>query len=451
MNPINYTAMQSNPQDALLAGVKTGLTFDAIAAEKQAREFTMKQQQAALDAQKALQTVMSDPNATPEQYGAVSAMNPKFRESIKDQWDRMDSGRQQTFIGDASRMFSALQSGRSDVALQLADTNLQAAENSGDKAKVQQLRMFRDMIQKAPDIARTMIGSSIAALPGGDKFFSSMKSAGEESRLAALTPAELKLKNAEANIKGAEAGNAQTRIGLENQIVQEKILSEQNKREIDRLNTEIGQADSETKRGQLILERDKLAAAQNKEKTTESNGAQDAIDTLNASLNTVKAIQEHPGLKSIMGLGGVGTTTGKISGFIPGTDRKDLEGLVDTLKSQQFQTAVKTMVGLGSLSNAEGEKIGSAVATLNLDQSLNGFNNALGVVQSTLNKAVAKQVASGKLPANGGAFVQKHPIYGNVTEGTINTLLAKFPGSTRAQVMEYLDKSANPANQIPGR
>jgi hypothetical protein len=451
MSPINYTAMQVNPQDALMQGVKTGLTFDAIAQQAQQQEIAIQQQKQALTAQQALQDVLSNPNATPAMYGAVSAMNPKFRESIKDQWDRLDTAKQQSFMGDTSRMFSALQSGRGDIALQLAETQLKAAENAGDQEKAKQLRTFRDMIEKAPDVARTMIGSSIAALPGGDKYFSSMKTGGDESRAAALAPSELAIKVAEARTKGVEAKNAPTRVGLENQTAEEKILSERNKREIDRLNVEIGQADSETKRGQLILERDKLMATQVKDQTTATTGAQDAMDVLNSSMNTVKSIQEHPGIKSVIGMGGVGSITGKLSGLIPGSDRKDLEGLVDTLKSQQFLAGIKQMTGMGALSNAEGEKIGAAVASLNLDQSLNGFNNAIGVIKSNLERAQAKQVASGKLPTNGGAFIMKHPVYGNVTEGNINTLLSKFPGASRAQVLEYLDKSANPVNQIPGR
>lgn len=215
MSPINYTALQANPADALMQGVKTGLTFDAITAQAQQQEIALQQQKQALAAQQALQDVLANPNATVAQYGAVSAMNPKFRESIKDQWDRLDSTKQQSFMGDTTRMFSALQSGRGDIALQLAETQLKAAENAGDQEKAKQLRTFRDMIEKAPDVARTMLGSSIAALPGGDKYFSSMKSAGEEGRAVEQSAAELLKKQSDALKSSIEAKYADPKMRAE--------------------------------------------------------------------------------------------------------------------------------------------------------------------------------------------------------------------------------------------
>lgn len=212
MTPINYTAMQVNPTDALMQGVKTGMTLDAIGMEKQQQQAALQAQQQAQAGQQALQMVLSNPNATVQDYGAVSAINPKFRESIKDQWDRLDSGRQQTLMGDASKLFSALQSGRADIALQTVETQLKAAENSGDKQRAGQIAMYRDMIKEAPDYARTMIGAAIAAVPGGDKYFSGIKNMGEEGRAADQAPAELLKKKADAVKAAAEARWADPKI-----------------------------------------------------------------------------------------------------------------------------------------------------------------------------------------------------------------------------------------------
>lgn len=205
MTPINYTAMQVNPADALMQGVKTGMTLDAVAAEKQQQQLAQQAQQQQLQGQRALQMVLSNPNASVQDYGAVAAINPKFRETIKDHWDRMDSARQQATLGDASKLFSALQSGRTDIALESIGEQLKAAENSGDKQRADQIKVYRDMIQQAPDYARTMIGASIAAIPGGDKYFTSIKNMGEESRAASQAPADLAKKTADAIKAGVEA------------------------------------------------------------------------------------------------------------------------------------------------------------------------------------------------------------------------------------------------------
>lgn len=240
MTPINYTAMQVNPADALMQGVKTGMTLDAIGMEKQQQQATLQAQQQAQEGQRALQMVLSNPNATVQDYGAVSAINPKFRESIKEQWDRLDTSRQQTLMGDASKLFSALQSGRSDIALETVETQLKAAENSGDKQRAGQIKAYRDMIQQAPDYARTMIGASIAAVPGGEKYFTSIKTMGEEGRASALSPAELKIKNAEAGIKGAEAKYADSKIRGDIANVQSQIADRANRfaLDTDKLTTE---------------------------------------------------------------------------------------------------------------------------------------------------------------------------------------------------------------------
>jgi hypothetical protein len=205
MTPINYTAMQVNPADALMQGVKTGMTLDAAAAEKQQQQLALQAQQQAQQGQRALQMVLSNPNATVQDYGAVAAINPKFRETIKEHWDRLDSTKQQSAIGDFSKLFSALQSGRPDIALDSIETQLKAAENSGDKPRADQIKVYRDMIREAPDYARTMIGASIAAIPGGDKYFTSIKTMGEEKRAGEQAPAELAKKNADATKAMIEA------------------------------------------------------------------------------------------------------------------------------------------------------------------------------------------------------------------------------------------------------
>lgn len=212
MTPVNYTAMQVNPADALMQGIKTGATLDAISLEKQQQQQALQAQQAAQEGQRALQMVLSNPNATVQDYGAVSAINPKFRESIKEQWDRLDTSRQQSLMGDASKLFSALQAGRADIALETVEAQLKAAENSGDKQRAGQIAMYRDMIKEAPDYARTMIGASIAAVPGGDKYFTSVKNMGEEKRANEQAPADLAKKKADAIKAAVDARYADPKI-----------------------------------------------------------------------------------------------------------------------------------------------------------------------------------------------------------------------------------------------
>lgn len=205
VQPINYTALQTDPNAALMQGIKTGLTLETIGQERQQQQLAQQAAQQQQQASLLMQRVLSDPNATASDYGAISAINPKFTESIKAQWDRLDTSRQQQSLGDASKLFSALQAGRPDVALQSVETQLKAAENSGDTMRAQQFKAMRDMIQQAPDYARTIIGSTIAATPGGDKYFTTLKTLGEEGRAAAKAPAELLKATVEARYADSKA------------------------------------------------------------------------------------------------------------------------------------------------------------------------------------------------------------------------------------------------------
>lgn len=205
MTPINYTALQTNPNEALMQGIKTGLTLETIQQERQAQQLAQQAAQQQQQASQLMQRVLSNPNATAADYGAISAINPKFTESIKAQWDRLDTSRQQQSLGDASKLFSALQAGRPDVALESVEMQLKAAENSGDAQRAQQFKAFRDMIQQAPDYARTILGSTIAATPGGDKYFTTLKTIGEEGRAQAKAPADLLKATVEARYADSKA------------------------------------------------------------------------------------------------------------------------------------------------------------------------------------------------------------------------------------------------------
>lgn len=279
------------------------------------------------------------------------------------------------------------------------------------------------------------------SLPGGDKLIAGASGLGTEQRAADKAPAELAKAQAEAvktraeaGIKSVEAVNAPTRVGLENANIESTIGDRTAGQQIAQGQLGVAQENAMTGRGNLVLDQQKQTATIGEKKKTESLAAQDQIDTINSSLSSVQALAKHPSIDLM-----VGSYTGKLNSNIPGSSRKDIEALVDTVKSQQFLTGIKQMAGLGALSNAEGDKIGSAVASLSLDQSPKAFKNALGVIQSTLERAQAKAVASGKLPESGGAFVMKIPRVGNVTESDINKLLTKNPGSTREQAIKYLE------------
>lgn len=441
MGPIDY--MGAMPQQNFLQNVLGGLQAGS---QIQQAQFQQEQRQLALDRAQAYNTDISTAmqNPTPQAFTALALKYPEHREAFKQGWETLNQDQQQSELRDGAAIAASLHSGRPDLAAQQIQARIEASKNSGQPTKPYEDLL--QLVQKDPNQAYAHTLGVLAGIPGGDKILSGLTTIGTEKRAEDQAPADLAKKNADAGaaesdavVKKAAANNAQTAIDLENKRKAQEIAKSQADAKVAEFNAQIAAANSETERGRLTLERDKFIQEQAKLTQTQGNAAQDGMDALTQGLQTIKSIKEHPGLTSNAAwLGGVGSTTGKIAGLIPGTDRKDLEGLVETLKSQQFLSGVKQLANMGSLSNAEGEKIGAAVASLNLDQSPQAFKNALGVIEKYMMQAQLKTVARGQLPTQGGAYVTTVPGIGVVDEGHINAVLKATPGATREQVIKYL-------------
>lgn len=443
MDPINFNVDVQTPFQSALQGYQAGMGIRDDQLKQQ--QLVLAQQQQQRQAQM-LQSLISNPNAGAKEYAAATLVMPALKDNFKQAWEMKSADQQQSGLKDISQYYAAVQNGRPDIAAQLMSQRADAMQASGvPKNEVDALRTQAQVVQAHPEFARSMMGMLLASVPGGDKVISSAATLGGEARAAEQGPADLARKNAEAGIKTAEAGVAPQKNALEIANAAEDVETKQAQREIAKLNTQISQANSETQRGELILKRDEWTQKLSQTQQTQGREVQDAVDTLAQTRATVDSLMKHPGLNGGAVLGGAGTMSGKYLGNVPGTEDKDFRAQIETLQAQNFQSQIKTMTGMGALSDAEGKKLSSAIANLDPDQSAKQLKANLGVVRSYLDKAVAKQVGSGKLPTAGGAFVMKHPVYGNVTEGTINQLLTKFPGATRDQVLQYLESSGKPA------
>ena len=455
MGPINYSSQVQDPFQAVLQGYQGGAAIRNDVQQQQAYQVAQQQALAQRDMQsRVLNSLISNKNATASDYANASLLVPGLKDQLKQSWEMKSSDQQQSQLRDVGQVYAAVSSGRPDLAAQkLTERAIALEAAGGSKQEVQALKAQAEAITAHPEFARATVGMMLASLPGGEKLISSATTMGKEQREAGMYPTELRKGRAEAataeataGIKSVEALNAPTRVGLENANIESTIQDRAAGQQIAQGQLGVAQENAMTGRGNLTLEQQKQAATMGEKKKTESLAAQDQIDTINSSLSSVQALAKHPSIDLM-----VGSYTGKLNSNIPGSSRKDIEALVDTVKSQQFLTGIKQMSGMGALSNAEGDKIGSAVASLSLDQSPKAFKNALGVIQSTLEKAQAKAIASGKLPETGGAFVMKIPRVGNVTESDINKLLAKNPGSTRQQAIQYLESlQAKPGGATGG-
>jgi hypothetical protein len=82
---------------------------------------------------------------------------------------------------------------------------------------------------------------------------------------------------------------------------------------------------------------------------------------------------DHPGLDSATGLSSVMDPRN----YIPGTDAKDFNVVMDQIKGKAFLQAFESLKGGGQITEVEGKKATDAIARLNTAQSTPEFKKAL--------------------------------------------------------------------------
>lgn len=441
MDPINYAGTFANtpsPANAMMAGIKDGIGLRQVEAERNAME-VKRAQEAAMRADLA---ALSQ-NPTTDAIGKLSIKYPQLSEQFKRSFDMLEPKQKQVRIDHAAQVYAALHGDKPDIARDVLTKQAAALRNSGDEAGAKGAETMAKMIEQDPDFAKTSAGLILSSAMGADKFGTTFATLGDESRKTAMAPAELAKARADAKKAGADATVAEGTIPAMIQKPVEENLSAATKRRVDEFNAQINAADSETKRGNLVLERDKFILDQSMKGTEKGDAAQAQVDSAQHALNTITSLRNDPMMKDTTGnwMAGMGTVLGKMLGNIPGTENKDFRGQLESLKAQIFLPAVQQVKGMGALSNAEGEKLTAAVAALDADMSPKAFNNAMGVVERYMTKGLQAGLAKKPIPTQGGGHVANHPVFGPVREGDVNRLMKQFPGSTREQVMTYLNQT----------
>lgn len=416
MQPINYSIDVENPFASAMQGYQSA---QASLQQKQQAE-AAQEQNAQMQAD--LTALSQKENPTAQDYARVSTKYPQFAANFKQIWEPLSEEQKQNKISMGTQVLAALKSGNADIAAELLTTQAEALRNSGDEMGAKSTEALAKSAQINPKSIMDSVSLSLAQAMGPEKFSEAYKTLSESSNLA-------------------------TKQTLENQSTFEDIQSKRLKRQIDVLDSQIKSADSEAKREELQLKRDdlnmqreqKLEDRAVKQQEKQSN-AQTSLDMLTMSLDSVDRVLKHPELKG-------DPITRNLRSRVPGSEAVDFKALVDTVKSQQFVANVaklKASGGTGALSDAEGKKLDSLIANLDINQSNESLANSLGQIRSMLKRAEQRVIGEGNLPttaAAGGAYIMKHPKYGVITDATINRQLAKNPGMTRERAIQFFRNS----------
>lgn len=361
VQPIDYLGMMQRPDlgESLIGGLKTGLAIREVRDTQAAQEAAKaKQAQYAAD----LQQYLDNPTA-----GGAAAMTAKYPDqakAIKQSWELNSQEQKDSLFNDGTRAYSAIQSGRPEIAEQIISDRITALENSGQDASA--FKSIRDSLKSNPQSALASIGMTLAnAEP--DKWG---KIAGE-MRAAEQAPFELSEKQSKAAKSAVDAKFAESKAVQDLQKGGWEIQKLANDIEISRLNSQIAAMNANINRETNDLKRqeqqfklqekqDKRDAALNT-KVAEVESGRATIDNF---LNTADKILKTPGNV-------VESATGTVSTVLPTffESTADFEETLKTLGSQAFLSQVPAMKGLGALTEAEGRKLESSLANLSTRQS----------------------------------------------------------------------------------
>lgn len=423
MDPINYTGLQTqvNPGQALLGGLQTGAAIGDIQYQQQQRDLAVQQQQRQ---QQDLMKLMNNPNPTAKDYADYTLRNPQQADAAKQAFGLLDEQRQKQTLGVASQVYSALQSGRQDLAQQLLEQQQEALANGGNPGDAQANKTLLEVVKADPNQALHMAGTFLASAMGPKNFASTFETLSKEGRENALAPvkqqqAELSLADTQSKIDTRAADTEIKRTDTQIKALTANIAKEGNDIKKQKLQADLDAA--QVKRDQLA--RDKAA------------GMDSSISSIDNAIDTISKLETHPGLAGNLG------KTGVIPN-IPGSDASNAAALIEQLQSQTFLGSIQTMKGMGALSDAEGAKLNNAISSLNTKQSESQFRAQLKSIRTIFEQGrqrMAKQAGTTIAPRQG--VVINKPEFGEKWQNVTNERLeaaAKKAGITVDQLRAKL-------------
>lgn len=402
MGPIDYSTDVKSPFEQSMGGFTAGLGMRENMVKAQQLE---QQQKMQLQLQTDLAGLAQKPNASASDYANMMVRYPQLSEHFKRGWDTLNGEQQQNKLSTATQVYAAVNSGNTDIAKNLLTEQATALRNSGKEQEAKAAETMAKFIEMDPKSAKTTTGLLLSSLMGPDKFAETFTKLEGENRAAQEQPANLAAKEAAARKATADANLAEitARYGEQNAVtdlakkgwdiknIESEILSRKEQNRIAAINSAISRANSDTQRGQLILERDKYTSEQGDKIRAKVSDVTSARSTIDNMLNTADRILKAPGMDA---------ATGSIAGRLPSFRQAsaDFDALVENLGAQAFIAQIPAMKGTGALSDAEGKKLASALQSLDIKQSPKQFSDNVREAQRLMMKARANLVTKYGIP-----------------------------------------------------
>jgi hypothetical protein len=378
MNPIDYTLHVATPFQSALQGYQAGAAIRNDGLQAQAQQVELQQQQAKLQAaqqqQALLNQLAANPNAGADDYTRVMTQIPALAENLSKVWKIKDASQQQTHSTNLLQWGAAIKSGQPQIAVQQMRDRADAMEAAGQDQEAAAVRANAGVLEQNPALALGMIQAQLAASPLGKDAAEALAKFGAELEvLHGLGLCELRSHDRRLCFRSGFCA-ATSREG------------------------------NDLKREELRLKLDEAVQKRDDKLREKVSTAEAGATNIDNMLNTIQRIQQNPRLNSVIG---------SIEGRLPdmGSDQSaDAIALIETLGSQAFLAQIPNIKGMGALSNAEGEKLQSALQNLSRKQSetqfranLNEASRLLMKGRENISKSTGVDIGKPDTPAAPGA------------------------------------------------
>lgn len=383
--PFDYTIQAPDIGNQVMAGFERGFALNQLQRQRMAEEQAARQ---AAEQQAEIQRVQAEfystPNPTAMDVIRFANTLPSAQvTALKDQFAALPKEAQQRDLQLGGQVLSALTAGDGKTAAAILDQRAEAFRNSGDTQTAQFWDTLARVSEVDTDLAARSIMPLIAVLPEGEKVVDSVL----KQRKA---PAEEAKISAEASSAATAAKFAESKAVMDLRLSDAQIKKFAADSEIARMNAKIAAMNAQTaregndlKRQELALKVDEMVSARDSKLREKVATVEAGRTTMDNMLNTIDRVLKNPALDDV-----IGSFEGRMPAAASALDdqESDAIALIETLSSQAFLAQIPNIKGMGALSNAEGEKLQSALQNLSRAQSEKQFRANLKEAQRLILK-----------------------------------------------------------------
>lgn len=397
MDPINYVTPAPDFLTSISDGYKLGMGIQQLRAQRA----EMEQKQAAAQAQQERQQAFrkeigpailaGDPGAT----ATLFAKYPEFGDELKKATGFLSDADENNIKTTTATVFNGLESGDLNIAKQALQSRVDYRNKIGAPADVWKSALDNLNSGDPTKIAQVKQQATLMHALYNPTAVKAINDIHTDQRAQEVQPAKVREAGASADKAVADASTAATtakyaeskaltdleKSGWDIKAIQADIGFKRESNRIAAMNAAANRENNSLKRQELQIKVNEARSALDTRVRENAAAAESGAASIDNMTNTINRVLDSPGLDKV-----VGSVQGRLGSYLS-DEGADSIALIDTLGSQAFLSQIAAVKGMGSLSNAEGEKLQAAFQNFSRTQSEGQFKANLKEGLRLLTKA----------------------------------------------------------------